>query len=58
MTYTLTFSKKIDGVRQTFMIDGKEATLQVDADSKTSAIYHDTTVAFCTEHGTSVRRIL
>ena len=55
--FTLTFSKKVDGIRVPFTIDGIEQTLQVEADTKSSAIYLDETKAYCETHQVSVRRI-
>lgn len=55
--YNLTFSHIVNGERVEYKVDGKPVTLQVAADGKTSAIYHQDTVNFCKEHGTTVRKV-
>lgn len=55
--YTLTFSHKVNGQRQPLFIDGREATLTVEAESKSAAIQHKDTVAFCEQHNATVRMV-
>lgn len=57
MTYTITFSHVVEDKRVPLYIDGREATLQVEASSRTGAIYHAETKAFCEEHNCSVRGV-
>lgn len=57
MTFTLTFSTKVNGMRQPLYINGVEASLQVDAKDRTGAIYHEDTAKFCAEHNASVRGV-
>lgn len=52
--FTLTFSHIVDGKRVPLVLNGKEASIQVDAPDKTSAIYHADSVKFCEEHGCTV----
>lgn len=59
MLYTLTFAKLVEGQR-TPLIDeqGRQTTLQVEAESRTGAIYHADTAQFCQDNECSVRRVL
>ena len=57
MTYTITFSHIVEGKRVPLYVEGREATLQVDADGRTSAIYHEATKTFCEANNCSVRRV-
>lgn len=47
MNFTLTFSHIADGQRVPLFIDGREATLQIEASSKTDAIYKPEVKTFC-----------
>ena len=58
MLYTLTFSKKVGDKREPFIKDGREYTMQVEADSRTAAIHHPEVVAFCKEETAAVRRVM
>jgi len=56
--FTLRFSHNVNGKRVPFLVDGAEATLHVEADSKTAAINHPDTASFCALHeGTAVRSV-
>lgn len=51
MLYTLNFSHIQDGVRKPLLIDGREAALEVEAVTRTDAIYHKDTKAFSEANG-------
>lgn len=55
MLYTLTFSKDGQPLRDD---QGRDITKQVEADSRTGAIYHPDTVKYCADNGCRVRRVL
>ena len=55
--FTLNFSHIVNGQRIPFLIDGKEAVIQVEANDKTAAIWHEKSVQFCTEHGVTIRSV-
>ena len=58
--FTLTFSHVVNGQRVPLIIDGQEATLQVEATSKTEAIYKQEVIDFCNARtdDTRVRRVI
>jgi len=57
--YTLTFTKRVDGRRELLMDEtlGIAKTIQVEAESRSGAIYHADTAQFCTDNDCSVRRV-
>lgn len=60
MLYTLTFTKRVDGRRELLMDEtlGIAKTIQVEAESRSGAIYHDDTAKCCADNDCSVRRVL
>lgn len=58
MTYTLSFSHIVDGKRLPLTLDGREVTKQVEADSKSGAVYDPTIKQFCQDNGCTVRRVM
>ena len=65
MLYTLTFTKRIEGAEGQGMLrvqmmepNGTPTTIQVEAESRSGAIFHTDTETFCKENGCSVRRVL
>lgn len=57
MLYTLTFSKKVNDIRQTYTIDGTEAKVTVEANGRIAAMEHPDTLKFCKDHECTVRKV-
>ena len=57
VTFTLTFSHKVNGVRQIFTINGVEAKVTVEADGRVGAMEHESVKLFCEQHQASVRMV-
>jgi hypothetical protein len=55
MLYTLSFSKNGQPLTDE---TGREITKQVEAESRSGAIYHAETVSFCETNQCTVRRVL
>jgi len=57
MTFTLSFSHIQNGIRVPLTIDGREVTMQVEADNKMSTYADPEVIKLCNEHQATVRRV-
>lgn len=57
MTFTLSFSHIQKGIRVPLTIEGREVTLQVDADNKIATYGDPEVIKLCNEHQASVRSV-
>lgn len=55
VTYSLTFSHTVEGIRKPLVVDGREVVKSVEADSKSAAIEHPDIVEFCEQQGNDTR---